>query len=122
MTVRTEAKRTTGYRRERLWQAAMVHRVSGLLLALFLPLHFLALGLAIEGEARLGQFFAWTEQPLVRLAEVVLVTLLTVHLLGGVRVLVIENLRWRDDQKSMATAALVGAAIAGLAFLALHLF
>ena len=38
------------YRRDALWLAAMVHRISGVLLALFLPLHFLALGLAIEGE------------------------------------------------------------------------
>ena len=29
-----------------------MHRLSGLALACFLPLHFLALGLAIDGEAR----------------------------------------------------------------------
>ena len=33
--------------------AFVMHRLSGLALALFLPLHFLVLGLAIEGEARL---------------------------------------------------------------------
>ena len=37
----------TAYRSDRLWLAAMVHRVSGVLLAAFLPLHFLVLGLAI---------------------------------------------------------------------------
>jgi fumarate reductase subunit D len=30
-----------------LWLAALVHRLSGLALALFLPLHFLTLGLAL---------------------------------------------------------------------------
>ena len=33
-----------------------MHRLSGLALAIFLPLHFLALGLAIDGEARLDGF------------------------------------------------------------------
>ncbi len=38
--------------------AALAHRVSGLMLALFLPFHFLALGLAIEflsGPGHLNQ-------------------------------------------------------------------
>ena len=50
-----------------LWLAALVHRLSGLALAAFLPFHFLALGLAISGEARLEGFLRWTDQPLVKL-------------------------------------------------------
>ncbi len=73
--------------------------------AIFLPLHFLALGLAIDGEARLDGFLRWSDQPLVKLAEGGLVFLLTVHLLGGLRVLVIENFDWRDGQKQLATIA-----------------
>ncbi len=121
MTLRMEARRATGYRRERLWRAAMVHRVSGLLLALFLPLHFLALGLAIEGEGKLQGFLAWADQPLVKLAEVVLVALLAVHLVGGVRLLVIENLAWRDNQKALASGALILAVAIALAFLFIQL-
>ncbi len=98
-----------------LWYAAMAHRVSGVALAVFLPLHFLALGLAIESEARLDAFLHWAEQPLVRVAETLLVALLAVHLLGGLRVLVIENLPWRNGQKSAASlAAIVSLAIACL--------
>ena len=82
------------------WLAAMVHRLSGIGLAIFLPLHFLALSHAIRGEATLDTFLRWTDQPLVKLAEGGLVFLLTVHLLGGLRVLVIENLDWRDADKS----------------------
>ena len=85
----------------------MVHRISGLALACFLPLHFLALGLAIDGEARLDGFLTWTANPIVKLAETGLVFLLAVHMLGGMRVLVIENLPWREGQKQLATAALV---------------
>ena len=48
--------------------AFVVHRVSGVGLALFLPLHFLVLGLMLE-PATADAFFSWTEQPLVKLAE-----------------------------------------------------
>ncbi len=100
-----------------LWLAAMVHRLSGLALALFLPLHFLALGLAIGGEARLETFLRWSDQPLVKLAEGGLVFLLAVHLFGGLRVLVIENVAWRDGQKQLATLAAAVSALVALVFL-----
>jgi fumarate reductase subunit D len=106
-----------GHRVSTLWLAALVHRLSGLALALFLPFHFLALGLAVEGEGRLESFLRWSDQPLVKLAEGGLVLLLVVHLLGGLRVLVIENLPWRDGQKALATAAAVVSAVVALVFL-----
>ena len=105
------------HRGDALWLAALVHRLSGLALAIFLPLHFLALGLAIQGEARLQSFLRWTDQPLVKVAEGGLVFLLTVHLLGGLRVLVIENFDWHDGQKQFATLAAAAAAIVGFIFL-----
>ena len=107
-----------GHRRNALWLAAMVHRLSGLALACFLPLHFLALGLAIEGEARLDGFLKWTANPFVKLAETGLVFLLAVHMLGGIRVLLIENMPWRQSQKEMATAAIIVATVAAVVFLA----
>lgn len=114
---RAAQPKTTGYRREPLWRAAMIHRVSGLALACFLPLHFLALALALEGETSLDRFLRWTDQPLFKAAETILVALLAVHLLGGIRVLVIENLSWRPGQKQMAMGAIVLAVLVGVAFL-----
>ncbi len=106
---------TTAHRRDALWIAALVHRISGVALACFLPLHFLVLGLAMEGEARLDGFLKWTDQPLVKLAEGGLVFLLAVHLLGGIRLLAMDWLPWRDDQKNRAIGALsVAAVMAGL--------
>ena len=98
--------------------AALVHRLSGLALAIFLPLHFLTLGLAIDGEARLDGFLRWSDQPLVKLAESGLVFLLMVHMLGGLRLLVIENLAWRDGQKQLATIAAGISAVVAFIFLA----
>jgi fumarate reductase subunit D len=112
---------TTGrlaHRSSVLWVAALVHRLSGLALALFLPLHFLTLGLAIEGEARLESFLRWSDAPLVKLAESGLVFLLLVHMLGGVRLLVLENLEWRDGQKQLATIAAAVSAVIAFIFLA----
>jgi fumarate reductase subunit D len=105
--------RPLNHRKNLLWLMAMVHRLSGLALAIFLPVHFLALGLAISGEAKLGGFLRWTDQPLVKLSESGLVFLLMVHMLGGLRLLVLENLDWRDGQKQLATiAAALSAVIA----------
>ena len=102
---RPTRQHTGGHRRDALWIAFILHRLSGLALACFLPLHFLALGLAIEGEARLDGFLKWTANPVVKLAETALVFLLAVHMLGGLRLLVIENLPWRDGQKQLAWLA-----------------
>jgi fumarate reductase subunit D len=106
------------HRGSALWIAAMIHRLSGIALAIFLPFHFLVLALAIHGGAKLDGFLRWTDQPWVKASEGGLVFLLTVHLLGGLRVLVIENLDWRDGQKELATIAAAVSAIVAFIFLA----
>ena len=102
---------------EPLRLAALAHRLSGLGLALFLPLHFLLLGMALKGEAALNAGLAFTSYPLARLAEGGLVVLLAVHFLGGLRLLVIENFTWREGQKNLAGAAVAIAVAAGLVFI-----
>lgn len=97
--------------------AFVVHRVSGVTLALFLPLHFWALGQALQGEARLESFLRWSDQPLVKAAEVALVVLLAAHMAGGVRLLMLEFLAWRDWQKTLLAAATAFSLAVGLAFL-----
>ncbi len=97
--------------------AAFAHRLSGVLLAVFLPFHFLALGLAIEGEGRLDGFLAWSDQPLVKIAEWGLVTLLAVHLLAGLRVLALEFLPWRGARKAWIAAGGTIAAAIGITFI-----
>lgn len=97
-------------------RVALIHRLSGIALALFLPVHFWALGLGLDGEMRMDAFLRWNEQPLVKFAEWGVVVLLAAHLGGGLRVLAIEFLDWHEWQKSLA--ALAGAIVlaAGLAF------
>ncbi len=97
--------------------AFLVHRLSGLLLALFLPLHFWALSHAIRGEAALEGFLRWTDHPLLKAAETALVVLLAAHLAGGLRVLALEFLGWRAQQKTLVAASAGVALGAGLLFL-----
>jgi fumarate reductase subunit D len=89
----------------------VVHRVSGIALALFLPVHFWALGQGLQMDG----FLRWTEQPLVKFAEWGLVVLLAAHLGGGLRVLALEFLPWRDWQKSLLAVAAGLTIVAGLA-------
>ena len=95
---------------------AMAHRASGIALALFLPLHFWALGHALAGEAGLAGFLAWTQQPLVKAGEWAIVVALAAHLGAGLRVLALELLPWRDWQKALAAGAAALAFAVGLAF------
>ncbi len=99
------------------WWAFAVHRLSGVMLAMFLPVHFYVLSLAIEGEARLDGFLAWSDQPLVKLAEAGLIILLAAHLTGGVRLLALEFLPWRDWQKTLVAVSGGLSLSAGLLFL-----
>ncbi len=105
------------HRTNLLWLAALLHRLSGLGLAIFLPLHFLTLGLALDGEARLDGFLRWSDAPAVKIGEAVLMFLLAVHALGGVRLLAVENLAWHDGQKRNAAVATAFAAAVAIVFL-----
>jgi fumarate reductase subunit D len=100
-----------------MYWAFLLHRCSGLALALFLPVHLYVLSLAIDGTARLDGFLRWSEQPLVKAGETGLVILLAAHLAGGLRLLAVEFLPWRDWQKSLAAMAAAFALGAGTLFM-----
>ncbi|HKK98069.1 MAG TPA: succinate dehydrogenase, cytochrome b556 subunit [Marivita sp.] len=101
-----------------LWLAYILHRVSGIALALFLPLHFWVLSLALNNAAQLDSFLTLTELPMVKIAEFGLVFLLAVHMFGGLRLLAMEWLPWSAPQKTWAAAAVAGSLfISGTFFL-----
>ncbi len=93
------------HRSQPLWYAYLIHRLSGVALALFLPLHFYILALALKDPATLDGLLRWTQNPAVKLAEFGLVFLLTVHLFGGLRLLALEFLPWSPRQKTYAAFA-----------------
>ncbi len=93
------------HQKHSLWLAWLLHRLSGLGLALFLPVHFYVLGLAITNEVALDSFLLWADNPLVKFAEFGLVFLLAVHFFGGLRLLALEFLPWSPRQKTYAALA-----------------
>jgi fumarate reductase subunit D len=106
------------HRNHRAWWAFLGHRLSGLALAVFLPFHFLALGLALEAAA-LDRFLVWTELVAVKVAEWGLVSLLALHLMFGLRLLVLEFLPWPggDARLGWILPGLGAALVVGLVFL-----
>ena len=103
---------TRGARNHRGYWAFVGHRLSGLALALFLPVHFLALGLALENEAALDSFLIFAESPIVKAAEWGLVGLLALHLSFGMRILALEFLPWPRDGGAREKWILAGVAVA----------
>jgi fumarate reductase subunit D len=94
--------------------AALLHRLSGILLAVFLPFHFLALALALQGADALDSFLQITAEPLVLVSEGALAGALCLHMALGMRVLAIEFLGFRERTIS-ALSLCAGAALAVLA-------
>jgi len=95
---------------------AIVHRLSGLALALFLPVHFLTLGSALRGAAALDATFRLFDMPMFKLAEGMLVVLLAVHSTCGIRLLVIEFRPWSGSRKNWWTGVVGIGVAAALAF------
>jgi len=106
-----------GNHRHAGFAAFVIHRLSGVLLAVFLPLHFLALGLALDGTRALDEFLLFSDLPWVKAAEWTLVVLLSVHLSFGLRILALEFLPWRGARKHWLGWGAGFAAAAGLMFI-----
>ena len=100
-----------------LWLAYILHRLSGLGLALFLPLHFWVLSMAMTNPERLDGFLALTETGVVKLAEFGLVFLLAVHMFGGLRLMAMEWLPWSPPQKTLAAGATAVSFLVAVLFL-----
>lgn len=103
------------HRNHPTYWAFLLHRLSGLVLVLFLPAHFLVLGVALN-EAAFADAIAWTGHPLVKLGECGLVILLAAHMTGGIRLLALELLPWSDAQKTHIAVGLGVALLFGGAF------
>jgi len=99
------------------YAAFVVHRLSAIGLTLFLPVHFWALARALDGDAALEAFLRWTDQPLLKVAETVLVVLLAAHLAGGLRLMALELLGWQPWQKAAVAASAAFSIAGGLLFL-----
>ena len=97
--------------------AALAHRLSGLALAIFLPLHFLALATALNGAEALDAFLAVTRNPFVQASELGIVVALAIHMTLGLRVRAIELFDFRETTLAALSACAACAFAVGLVFL-----
>ncbi len=102
---------------QRGFVAAMLHRLSGIALAIFLPIHFLALASALNGAKALDAFLAVTRQPLVMAAEFGIVAALAIHMTLGLRVLAIEFFDFREKTFVPLTVCIAAVIAVGLIFI-----
>ena len=103
--------------KQRGFLAAMLHRLSGIALAIFLPLHFLALATALNGANALDAFLAVTRQPLVAFAEIGIVVALAIHMTLGLRVLAIELFDFREKTLVPLSVCIAAVFAVGLIFI-----
>jgi fumarate reductase subunit D len=101
---------------QRGFLAAMVHRLAGIALAIFLPIHFLALASALNGAGALDSFLAITRQPIVAFAEVGIVVALALHMTLGLRVLAIEFFDFREKTLAALSVCLAAVFAVGILF------
>ena len=97
--------------------AALVHRLAGVALAVFLPMHFWALSGALNGADVLDKFLTITNTPFIKFLEGGIVVALALHMALGLRVLAIEFLPGRERTRVAVSICLAAAFAVGLAFL-----
>ncbi len=102
--------------RQRGFLAAMLHRLSGIALAIFLPLHFIALATALNGANALDSFLAVTRQPIVAFLEWGIVLALAMHMTLGLRVLAVEFFDFREKTLLPISLCLAAVLAVGLMF------
>lgn len=109
------------HRAHRAYWAFLGHRLSGLALGLFLPLHFHVLGLALEEGARLDRLLQLSQLGAVKAMEWGLVLMLSLHMAFGLRLLALEWLPWRstrDARLPWIGWGLAASFVVGMAFVA----
>jgi fumarate reductase subunit D len=97
--------------------AALLHRLAGIALAIFLPIHFYVLSAAINGADALDAFLKVTALPLLKLSEGAIVVALALHMALGLRVLAIEFVPLREKTRVAVSICIAAAFAVGVLFL-----
>ena len=84
---------------------SILHRISGALLFVALPLGVWALSVSLSGEAGFRRMADWAAQPLARLCVLVMVWAFTHHFFAGLRHLALD-IHWGVDLKQARQSSL----------------
>jgi fumarate reductase subunit D len=107
-------------RNHQAYWAFLGHRLSGIALALFLPVHFYVLGMALDAP-RLDRFLKLADLPAMKFGEWGLVMLLALHMFFGLRLLALELLPWsstRDARIAWIGWGFAATVVVGFVFIA----
>ncbi|HMA12419.1 MAG TPA: succinate dehydrogenase, cytochrome b556 subunit [Steroidobacteraceae bacterium] len=84
---------------------SILHRISGALLFVALPLGVWALSVSLSGEAGFRRMADWAAQPLARLCVLIMVWAFTHHFFAGLRHLALD-IHWGVDLKQARQSSL----------------
>jgi len=99
--------------------AFLAHRVSGLALALFIPIHLYVISLLLKDPEKLDVFLSWTQTPAVKFTEAVLIALAALHLAGGIRIVAYEFATQKAARRLWIVSVFAFAASCGVLFVIL---
>jgi len=91
--------------------AWMLHRVSGLILLLYLAIHLWGLGSALGGEVAFDNRMRAFSGPVFELLEALVVLIAAFHMFNGLRIIAVDFLGLGRHQKAMFAGVLGGFAL-----------
>ena len=91
--------------------AWILHRVSGVILVIYLALHLWGLGSAAGGEAAFDNRMRTFSGPVFDLFEALVVLIAAFHMFNGLRIIAVDLPGLGRHQKAMFSAVLVGFAL-----------
>ena len=97
--------------------AFLVHRISGLCLAIFLPVHLYVISLLLKDPEALNRFLSWTQTPLAKISETLLILLACAHLANGIRLIAYEFFATTGRQSVWIASASAFALVCTLIYL-----
>lgn len=97
--------------------AALLHRLAGIALAIFLPIHFLVLASALNGADALDALLDITQAPVLKVSEGMIVVALALHMALGLRVLALEFLALRERTGVTVSLCIAAAVAVGILFI-----
>ena len=96
------------------YAAALLHRLAGIALVVFLPLHFLLLASALNGADSLDELLVITQTLPLKICEGLIVVALALHMALGLRVLALEFVVLRERTAVSVSICLAAAFAVGI--------
>ena len=85
----------------------LLHRITGVILVLYLFMHFFALSSSVGGEATFNNWLSNLQTPLTHLLEIGLVAVVAFHLLNGLRITIADFFFLTKPHKAIFWIAMV---------------